>query len=104
MRAFSVGADDFITKPFDSTELVARIKAIVRRSKGHSQPTLRVGALQLNLENREVLVSGEPAPAEAAVPPVDSTPATGTVPAEAAPASDTPAAEPAPAARKRKRS
>ena len=51
-----------------------------------------------------LLVSGEPAPAEAAVPPVDSTPATGTVPAEAAPASDTPAAEPAPAARKRKRS
>ncbi|MCG8995720.1 hypothetical protein LH435_06265 [Laribacter hongkongensis] len=51
-----------------------------------------------------LLVSGEPAPAEAAVQPVDSTPATGTVPAEAAPASDTPAAEPAPAARKRKRS
>ncbi|MCG9032192.1 hypothetical protein [Laribacter hongkongensis] len=51
-----------------------------------------------------LLVSGEPAPVETAVPPVDSTPATGTVPAEAAPASDTPAAEPAPAARKRKRS
>ncbi len=60
VKAFSVGADDFITKPFDSTELVARMKAIVRRSKGYSQPTLRVGALQLNLENREVLVSGEP--------------------------------------------
>ena len=60
VKAFSVGADDFITKPFDSTELVARMKAIVRRSKGYSQPTLRVGALQLNLESREVLVSGEP--------------------------------------------
>ncbi len=60
VKAFGVGADDFITKPFDSTELVARMKAIVRRSKGYSQPTLRVGALQLNLENREVLVSGEP--------------------------------------------
>ena len=60
VRAFGVGADDFITKPFDSTELVARMKAIVRRSKGYSQPTLRVGALQLNLESREVLVSGEP--------------------------------------------
>ena len=60
VRAFNVGADDFITKPFDSTKLLARMKAIVRRSKGYSQPTLRVGALQLNLENREVLVSGEP--------------------------------------------
>ena len=36
------------------------MKAIVRRSKGYSQPTLRVGALQLNLESREVMVSGEP--------------------------------------------
>ena len=60
VKAFSVGADDFITKPFDSTELVARVKAIVRRSKGHSQPTLQIGPLQLNLESREVLVSGEP--------------------------------------------
>ncbi len=60
VKAFGVGADDFITKPFDSTELVARMKAIVRRSKGYSQPTLRVGALQLNLESREVLVSSEP--------------------------------------------
>ena len=60
VKAFRVGADDFVTKPFDSTELVARVRAIVRRSKGHSQPTLQIGALQLNLENREVLVSGEP--------------------------------------------
>ena len=60
VRAFSVGADDFITKPFDSTELLARMKAIVRRSKGYSQPTLRIGAVQLNTENREVLVSGQP--------------------------------------------
>ena len=60
VRAFSVGADDFITKPFDSTELLARMQAIVRRSKGHSQPTLRVGPVQLNLESHEVLVSGQP--------------------------------------------
>ena len=60
VKAFSVGADDFITKPFDSTELLARMKAIVRRSKGYSQPTLRIGAVQLNTENREVLVSGQP--------------------------------------------
>ena len=60
VKGFAVGADDFITKPFDKAELVARMQAIVRRSKGYSQPTLRVGKLQLNLDSREVLVSGMP--------------------------------------------
>jgi two-component system cell cycle response regulator CtrA len=60
VKGFAVGADDFITKPFDKAELVARMQAIVRRSKGYSQPTLRVGKLQLNLDSREVLVNGVP--------------------------------------------
>ena len=60
VKAFGVGADDFISKPFDSTELLARMQAIVRRSKGYSQPTLRIGPVQLNLDSREVLVSGRP--------------------------------------------
>ncbi len=60
VKAFSVGADDFISKPFDSTELLVRMQAIVRRSKGYSQPTLRVGPVQLNLDSREVLVAGRP--------------------------------------------
>jgi two-component system cell cycle response regulator CtrA len=60
VKGFAVGADDFITKPFDKAELVARMQAIVRRSKGYSQPTLRVGKLQLNLDSREVLVGGIP--------------------------------------------
>ena len=60
VRAFAVGADDFITKPFDHSELVARMQAILRRSKGYSEPTLRVGALQLNLDSREVSVNGTP--------------------------------------------
>ena len=60
IKAFGVGADDFITRPFDNAELVARMQAIVRRSKGHSQPTLRIGPLQLNLDSREVSVSGSP--------------------------------------------
>ncbi len=54
-----MGADDFITKPFDQQELVARIQAIVRRAKGFSQPTLNVGPLNLNLGSREVTVSGK---------------------------------------------
>ncbi len=60
VKGFGVGADDFISKPFDKAELLARMQAVVRRSKGHSQPTLRVGSLQLNLDSREVLVGGVP--------------------------------------------
>ena len=58
VKAFGMGADDFISKPFDQQELVARIQAIVRRAKGFSQPTLSVGALTLNLGSREVRVEG----------------------------------------------
>ena len=60
VKGFGMGADDFISKPFDKGELVARMQAVVRRSKGYSQPTLRVGNLQLNLDSREVLVAGAP--------------------------------------------
>lgn len=59
VKAFGIGADDFVMKPYDHTELFARIQAIVRRSKGFSQPTLRCGPLQLNLDSREVTVSGK---------------------------------------------
>ena len=58
VRGFGMGADDYITKPFDQTELVARIQAIVRRAKGFSQPTLSIGPLTLNLGSREVMVEG----------------------------------------------
>ncbi len=57
VKGLGVGADDFITKPFDKAELLARMQAVVRRSKGFSQPTLRVGPLQLNLDSREVTVN-----------------------------------------------
>ena len=60
VRAFAMGADDFITKPYDQAELVARMQAVVRRSKGYSQPSLRVGPLTLNLDSREVDVAGQP--------------------------------------------
>ena len=60
VKGFGLGADDFITKPFDKAELLARIQAVVRRSKGYSQPTLHIGPLQLNLDSREVSVGGRP--------------------------------------------
>ena len=59
VKGFGMGADDFITKPFDSAELLARVQAIVRRSKGFSQPTLRIDGVQLNLDSREVTVEGQ---------------------------------------------
>src|SRR6476620_9439922 len=45
-----IGADDYVTKPFHRDELVARIHAIVRRSKGHSQSVIRTGKLAVNLD------------------------------------------------------
>jgi two-component system cell cycle response regulator CtrA len=60
VKGFGLGADDYITKPFDKAELLARIQALVRRSKGYSQPMLRIGQLQLNLDSREVTVAGRP--------------------------------------------
>ena len=52
VKGLGVGADDYITKPFDKDELVARINAIVRRSKGHAQSVIRVGRLTVNLDER----------------------------------------------------
>ena len=60
VKALAIGADDYITKPFDRAELLARMQAVVRRSKGFSQPALRVGPLELNLDSREVTVNGAP--------------------------------------------
>jgi two-component system cell cycle response regulator CtrA len=53
------GADDYVTKPFHHDELVARIHAIVRRSKGHSQSTIRTGDIVVNLDGKTVEVKGE---------------------------------------------
>ncbi|MEK0084310.1 response regulator transcription factor CtrA [Benzoatithermus flavus] len=52
------GADDYLTKPFNRTELVARIQAIVRRAKGHSESVIRTGKLVVNMDKRSVEVNG----------------------------------------------
>jgi len=58
VRGLGFGADDYMTKPFHKDELVARIHAVVRRSKGHSQSVINTGKLTVNLDTKTVEVEG----------------------------------------------
>ena len=58
VKALGFGADDYMTKPFHKDELVARIHAVVRRSKGHSQSVITTGNLTVNVEDKTVEVHG----------------------------------------------
>jgi two-component system cell cycle response regulator CtrA len=60
VKGLGFGADDYLTKPFVRDELIARIHAIVRRSKGHSESVIRTGKLAVNLNSRTVEVDGQP--------------------------------------------
>jgi two-component system cell cycle response regulator CtrA len=60
LRGFGFGADDYMTKPFHRDELVARIHAIIRRSKGHSQSIISTGRISVNLDAKTVDVGGMP--------------------------------------------
>ena len=59
IKGFGSGADDYLTKPFHRDELVARIHAIIRRSKGHAQSVINTGKFCVNLDAKTVDVAGK---------------------------------------------
>jgi two-component system response regulator PhoP len=59
VELLNAGADDYLTKPFDLGELLARAKALIRRGKGVTQPVLTVGRISLNTVEQTVRCAGE---------------------------------------------
>ena len=59
IKGLGLGADDYLTKPFEKSELIARIQAIIRRSKGYSESMIRTGKIALNIDSRMVQVNDQ---------------------------------------------
>ena len=60
VAALDAGADDYVTKPFGIDELIARLRAVLRRATPSAEPVLTIGELELDLEKRELRVAGKP--------------------------------------------
>lgn len=60
IQGLNTGADDYLTKPFDLAELVARLRAVLRRQGGRAGHTLESGTLRLDTVTREVTLDGQP--------------------------------------------
>lgn len=60
VRGLDTGADDYLVKPFDLTELLARLRALIRRSAGQPNPTLEVGDIVIDTRARTVARAGQP--------------------------------------------
>jgi two-component system OmpR family response regulator len=59
IRGLDLGADDYLTKPFDLAEAHARLRAILRRSKGRASPMLKIGQVTLDTMRREATIDGQ---------------------------------------------
>ncbi|MGM0926509.1 MAG: response regulator transcription factor [Pseudomonadota bacterium] len=57
---FSAGADDYVTKPFETAEVLFRLRALVRRTHGHAHPVLRIGELAFDTHSGSVTLAGRP--------------------------------------------
>jgi two-component system, OmpR family, KDP operon response regulator KdpE len=60
VAALDAGADDYVTKPFGVDELLARLRAAMRRVEPSSEPVIEIGELRIDLEKRAVSVNGKP--------------------------------------------
>ncbi len=60
VRGLDGGADDYLTKPFDLMELMARIRALIRRAAGQARPTIEIRDVRIDLRSRAVTLAGNP--------------------------------------------
>lgn len=60
VKCLDIGADDYLTKPFNASELIARVQAIIRRNKGHSEALIKIGRMKINLNTQTVSVDDKP--------------------------------------------
>ncbi len=60
VAGFDAGADDYLTKPFHTEELMARLRALVRRAAGHTTDTIDIGALSVDNRSARAFVNGSP--------------------------------------------
>lgn len=60
IKGLGIGADDYLSKPFNTEELIARVKAIIRRSKGHSESVVEIGDIKVNVDAHTTTLDGKP--------------------------------------------